>query len=329
MENKSLNKNLHAAKNSKKDEFYTQLSDIEKELKHYKDHFKGKVVLCNCDDPRVSNFFHYFSYNFETLGLKKLITTCYKNQNRDLFSEHDSERAIYLEYTGDKDGNKVPDPEEIGIIPLKGDGDFRSDECIELLKSADIVVTNPPFSLFREYVAQLAKYDKKFLIIGNINAISYKECFELIKENKMWLGSNTTRHFAKPDGSMYETARSFWYTNLDTAKRHEELILFKKYNPNEYPQYDNYDAIEVSKAVEMPKDYDGVMGVPITFLDKYNPAQFEILGITDRGNEWGLKTKEYTLSDVSNPGDLNRRAAIKTGDTYKATYARLLIKKKG
>ena len=219
MTTKSLNKNLHAAKNSKKDEFYTQLSDIEKELKHYKDHFKGKVVLCNCDDPRVSNFFHYFSYNFETLGLKKLITTCYKNQNRDLFSEHDSERAIYLEYNGDKNDDKVPNPDEIGIIPLNGDGDFRSDECIELLKQADIVVTNPPFSLFREYVAQLAKYEKKFLIIGNINAISYKECFELIKENKMWLGCNTTRHFAKPDGSMYETARSFWYTNLDIAKR--------------------------------------------------------------------------------------------------------------
>ena len=174
MENKSLNRNLHAAKNSKKDEFYTQLSDIEKELRHYKDHFKGKVVLCNCDDPRVSNFFEYFSKNFEELGLKQLITTCYKNQNRDLFSEHTDEKAIYLEYNGDKNNNKVPDPEEIGIKHLKGDGDFRSDECIELLKRADIVVTNPPFSLFREYVAQLVEYKKSFLIIGNINALPSK-----------------------------------------------------------------------------------------------------------------------------------------------------------
>src|ERR1039458_6987861 len=167
MESKSSNKNLHAAKNSKKDEFYTQLSDIEKELSHYKDHFQGKVVFCNCDDPRVSNFFNYFSYNFERLGLKKLITTCYKNQNADLFSEHKSEKAVYLEYMGDKNGNKIPDPEEIGIKHLKGDGDFRSPECIKLLKEADIVVTNPPFSLFREYVGQLIEYDKKFIIVGH------------------------------------------------------------------------------------------------------------------------------------------------------------------
>jgi hypothetical protein len=179
MESKNLNKNLHQAKNAKKDEFYTQLPDIEKELRHYKEHFKGKTVLCNCDDPRISNFFHYFSYNFEALGLKKLITTCYKNQNPDLFSEHTSEKAIWLEYTGDKNDNKVPDPEEIGIKELKGDGDFRSPECIELLRQADIVVTNPPFSLFREYVAQLIEYDKKFVIIGNQNAITYKEIFKL------------------------------------------------------------------------------------------------------------------------------------------------------
>ena len=342
MTTKSLNKNLHAAKNSKKDEFYTQLSDIEKELKHYKDHFKGKVVLCNCDDPRVSNFFHYFSYNFETLGLKKLITTCYKNQNRDLFSEHDSERAIYLEYNGDKNDDKVPNPEEIGIIPLNGDGDFRSDECIELLKQADIVVTNPPFSLFREYVAQLVKYNKKFIIIGHQNAVSYKETFKLIKDNDMWLGygfSGGASHFINKSYEDYATAGNHkegmirvsgvvWFTNLDLKKRHESLILYKAYDPNEFPTYDNYDAIEVSKTKDIPMEYDGVMGVPITFLDKYNPEQFEILGITDRGNEWGLKTKEYTLEDVPNPGDLNRRAAIKTDDTYKATYARLLIRKK-
>jgi hypothetical protein len=183
----SQNKRLRSASTAKKDEFYTQLSDIEKELKHYKNHFKGKVVYCNCDDPRTSNFFHYFSYNFEKLGLKKLITTCYKNQNMDLFSQNDSEQAIYLEYDGDKNGNNVPESKEIGIKPLKGDGDFRSKECIELLKQADIVVTNPPFSLFREYVAQLTEYDKKFLIIGNMNAITYKEIFKLIKENKLWL----------------------------------------------------------------------------------------------------------------------------------------------
>jgi Adenine-specific methyltransferase EcoRI len=343
MENKSLNRNLHAAKNSKKDEFYTQLSDIEKELKHYKDHFKGKVVLCNCDDPRVSNFFHYFSYNFEELGLKKLITTCYKNQNRDLFSEHDSERAIYLEYNGDKNGDKVPNPEEIGIIPLKGDGDFRSDECIELLKQADIVVTNPPFSLFREYVEQLIKYDKKFVIVGTTNGISYKEIFNLVKENKIWLGNgfeHGNAYFKTPYGENYASGvynpetglvkfrNVAWFTNLEHEKRHEELILFKPYNETEYPKYDNYEAIEVSKIKDIPKDYDGAMGVPVTFLEKYNPDQFEILGITDRDNNSGLKTKTYTLKDVPNPGDLNRRAAIKTDDTYKATYARLLIRKK-
>ena len=229
---------LTSAKTSKKDEFYTQLSDIERELKHYKNHFKGKVVLCNCDDPRVSNFFHFFSYNFERFGLKKLIATCYKNQEMDLFSENKSEQAIYLEYTGDKNGNNVPDANEIGIKPLKGDGDFRSKECIELLKEADIVVTNPPFSLFREYVAQLIEYDKKFLIIGNINAISYKEIFKLIKENKAWLGVNMGRGisgFIVPknyelygsearvdeDGNrIVATNNCLWLTNLDNAIRH-------------------------------------------------------------------------------------------------------------
>lgn len=349
--NKSLNKNLHAAKSSKKDEFYTQLSDIEKELRHYKDHFKGKTVLCNCDDPRVSNFFHYFSHNFEDLGLKKLITTCYKNQNRDLFSEHTSESAIYLEYTGDRSGNKVPDPEEIGIKPLKSDGDFRDPECIDLLKEADIVVTNPPFSLFREYVAQLLEYDKKFLIIGNGNSVSYKEIFRNIQENKIWLGVTKPQLFLIADKESFAKYCSdankvfiedkefwavnisvgtptYWFTNLDIAKRHDEIILYKAYSETEYPTYDNYDAVEVSKVADIPANYDGAMGVPITFLDKYNPEQFEILGITDRDDNSGLKTKTYTRQDVPNPGDLNRRAAIKTGDTYKATYARLLIRRK-
>lgn len=280
MEKKISNKNLNKARDSKEDEFYTQLTDIEKELKHYKKHFKNKVVFCNCDDPRVSNFFHYFSYNFEQLGLKKLITTCYKNQQMNLFSEKKSEKAIYLEYTGDKNKNNLPDPKEIGIKHLKSDGDFRSQECIELLKQADIIVTNPPFSLFREYVTQLIKYDKKFLIIGNVNAVSYKEIFKLVKENKIWLGHNCVRHFKRPDGSMYETARSFWYTNLDIEKRHEDLILYKTYKGHEkdYPKYDNYNAINVDKATDIPIDYTGIMGVPVTFLDKHSPEQFEIIG---------------------------------------------------
>ena len=305
------NKSLHAANKAKQDEFYTQLSDIENELKHYKEHFKGKTVLCNCDDPRVSNFFHYFSYNFEQLGLKKLITTCYKNQNRDLFSQNDSERAIWLEYLGDKNGNRIPDPNEIGINYLNGDGDFRSPECVELLKQADIVVTNPPFSLFREYVAQLIKYEKKFVILGNQNAISYKEIFTLIKENRMWLGS--TLSFAKfkvPD--YYEERstrfwiddtgqkwRSFgnicWFTNLDIAKRHESIILYKRFSPEEYPQYDNYDAINVDKISDIPMDYYGVMGVPITFLDKYNPEQFVIVSCNDYRKTEKVPYKEHGL----------------------------------
>lgn len=291
MQKKDSNKNLHSAKANKKDEFYTQLSDIERELKHYKKHFKNKVVYCNCDDPRVSNFFHYFSYNFEKLGLKKLITTCYKNQDRDLFSQGDSEEAISLVYNGDKNGNNVPDIEEIGIDYLKGDGDFRSEESIELLKEADIVVTNPPFSLFREYVAQLIEYNKKFIIIGHQNAITYKEIFKLIKDNKIWLGygfKGGASHFINKHYENYATATDkregmirvsgvVWFTNLDISKRHEDLILYKPYTDEEYPKYDNYDGINVNKTKEIPMDYDGVMGVPITFLDKYNPEQFELV----------------------------------------------------
>ena len=292
----ALNKNLHKAKNNKKDEFYTQLVDIERELKHYKTHFKNKVVYCNCDDPRMSNFFHYFSYNFEDLGLKKLITTCYQNQNRDLFSQHDSERAIYLEYYGDLNKNKVPDIEEIGIQTLKGDGDFRSAESIALLQQADIVVTNPPFSLFRDYVAQLIEYNKKFIILGNLNAITYKEIFPLIKENKLWFGPSIhsgDREFGVPkdyplhaagyriddNGNKYIRVKGVrWFTNLDYQERHEDLILYKTYTPEDYPKYDNYNAINVDKTKEIPMDYKGAMGVPITFLDKYNPEQFELIG---------------------------------------------------
>ncbi|UOE41620.1 adenine-specific methyltransferase EcoRI family protein [Chryseobacterium suipulveris] len=301
MAKKSLNSNLHQAKNNKKDEFYTQLSDIERELKHYKSHFKGKTVYCNCDDPRISNFFHYFSYNFEKLGLKKLITTCYKNQDRDLFSQHNTEQAISLEYTGDKNGDNIPNPEEIGIHYLKGDGDFRSPECIELLKQADIVVTNPPFSLFREYIAQLIEYDKKFIVIGHQNAITYKEIFTLLKENKIWLGADNggTKWFKVNDDydiktesrkktengeKFFSMGSIVWFTNLDIMKRHERLILYKSYSIDEYIKYDNYDAINVDRVAEIPFDYDGVMGVPITFLDKYNPEQFEIVKFR-KGND--------------------------------------------
>ena len=301
---KTLNRTLHIAKSSKKDEFYTQLSDIESELKHYNEHFKNKVVFCNCDDPRISNFFNYFSYNFENLGLKKLVTTCYKNQEKDLFGQEESENAVFLEYTGDKNGNNIPDAEEIGVKPLKGDGDFRSKESIDLLKQADIVVTNPPFSLFREYVDQLVKYEKKFLIIGNINAITYKEIFKLIKENKAWLGINMGRGisgFIVPDHyELYGTETNIdslgnriispnnclWLTNLDTFKRHEDIVLTKKYHGNEieYPKYDNYDAINVNKTQDIPMDYEGFMGVPITFLHKYNPEQFELIKFR-KGND--------------------------------------------
>lgn len=286
------NKLLHTAKAAKNDEFYTRLTDIEKECKNYKDYFKGKTILCNCDDPRVSHFFNYFASNFEKLGLKKLITTCYKNKNPNMFTKYDSKTAVFLEYTGDKNKNRTPDLNEIEVIELKGDGDFRSDECIKLLKQADIVCTNPPFSLFREYVAQLIEYKKKFLIIGNKNAISYKETFTLIKENKLWAGvrsfsggmwfivNSDSENFDKiEDGIKYKNVPAIWLTNLDHNKRHEKLPLYKTYknNKTDYPKYDNYNAINVNKTADIPMDYDGVMGVPITFLDKYNPEQFEII----------------------------------------------------
>lgn len=351
------NKTFDKAKNAKEDEFYTQLSEIENELKHYKEHFRGKVVLCNCDDPRISNFFHYFSYNFEHLGLKKLITTCYKNQDRDLFSKNNSEQAIYLEYEGDKNGNRVPDIEEIGIKPLKGDGDFRSAECIELLKQADIIVTNPPFSLFREYIAQLIKYEKKFLVIGNQNAITYKDIFSLIQENKMWLGykfgdmkftvpdyyePRATRFWIDENNQKWRSLGNIcWYTNLDIPKRHDELILYKHYTPEEFPKYDNYDAINVDKTADTPMDYDGVMGVPITFLDKYNPDQFEIitLGI---GEDNFTPTKRYekfrdpiTKQPITDKRDFllyvrNPNGKYLTAEDYRVDkcYARILIRRK-
>lgn len=275
------NNSLTKAKKAKVDEFYTQLADIEAELKHYRGHFKGKTVLCNCDDPRKSQFFYYFVLKFHDWGLKKLITTCYKNQDPNLFSESTSEQAVYLVYKGEYIG-KPPNPNIAGLAhPLLGDGDFRSAECITFLQEADIVVTNPPFSLFREYIALLIEYKKQFVIVGNTNAVTYTNCFELIRDNKMWLGYNCLRWFYTPAGTLYEAARSYWYTNLDIQKRHEELILYKRYSPEEYPHYDNYDAINVDKVADIPCDYDSVMGVPITYLDKHNPDQFEIIGATE------------------------------------------------
>ena len=343
------NANLTQAKRAKKDEFYTQLSDIERELSHYKEHFRGKTVLCNCDDPRISNFFRYFAYNFEHLGLKRLITTCYKNQDTDLFSMNTCEQAIWLEYFGDKNGDKIPNPDEIGIHYFKGDGDFRSAECIELLKQADIVVTNPPFSLFREYVAQLVEYDKKFVIIGHQNAITYKEIFPLIKENKIWLGygfKGGAGHFiSKYEDTatagdhregMIRVSGVVWFTNLDIDKRHEELILYKTYNPEDYPKYDNYDAINVDKTSDIPCDYDGVMGVPITFLDKYSPTQFEIVEFRK-----GTDGKDLVYSTLQGGGNStilqNSHPSMPIGglmnnpkDTLvngKSKYARILIRK--
>ena len=348
----SLNRNLREAKRQKNDDFYTQLPDIENELKHYKQHFAGKVVYCNCDDPKISNFYKYFSLNFEALGLKKLITTCYKNQYMDLFSDHTSEKAIWLECNQGTYEKGAYVPSDPVVRHLKGDGDFRSTECIELLTQADIVVTNPPFSLFREYVAQLVQYGKKFLIVGSQNAVTYKEIFPLIKDNTMWLGVTPKGQdmlFDVPEGYAQELVanakegsayrvvegvikgrlgNAAWFTNLDHKKRHEELILYKRYSPEEYPAYDNYDAINVDKTDEIPMDWDGAMGVPITFLDKYNPEQFEILGMTDRANRYGLKTKIYTLADASNYNDLNATVGvIKVRDGYKLTYRRLLVRR--
>ncbi len=358
MPSKPLNRSLHAAKTTKQDEFYTQLSDIEKELRHYTKHFKNKTVLCNCDDPKVSNFFHYFSHSFEKLNLKKLIATCYKNCDADLFSQHTETSGLYLEYDGDKNDNRVPDPDEIGIHKLKGDGDFRSEECIKLLKQAGIIVTNPPFSLFREYVEQLVKYKKKFVIIGNQNAITYKEIFDLLKANKVWLGYSHPVAFVVPDHYEAREVRSWrdenginwrsfgnacWFTNLDIPRRHEDVIVFKTYSQEDYPNYDNYDAIEVAKVEDIPCDYDGAMGVPLTFLDKHNPDQFEILGLSGHADYPMTKTygkKERVVDGVrmkSNTGTLG--AVIRTdsfgagshfdvGYPVKGVYRRLFIRRK-
>ncbi len=321
---------LGNAKKAKQDEFYTQLTDIEKELKHYRQHFAEKTVLCNCDDPFESNFFKYFVLNFNRLGLKKLIATSYANspimgeqlrykidaggqmafsfgESGDLgdYEKHPYKAIVNTVY--DKTGNDAVEMLDVAelfksgeneLTELDGDGDFRSEECIELLKEADIVVTNPPFSLFREYVAQLMEYEKKFVIIGGLNAVKYKEIFPLLRDNKIWLGipfqsgnayfyipdSINTSSYAKgvydPETRRVKFRNCCWFTNLDIKRRHEELILVKKYDSAIYLKYDNFDAIEVSKIADIPCDYAGLMGVPITFLDKYNPDQFEILGLS-------------------------------------------------
>ncbi len=289
----ATNELLQKAKRLKSDEFYTQLSDIERELQYYREHFRNKVVYCNCDDPKTSNFVKYFLLNFKELGLKKLIASCYKEQANDLFSTETGCSGFFYEYNGEV-GNK-PNPSTITYF--HGDGDFRSQESIRLLQQSDIVVTNPPFSLFREFVAQLVKYDKKFLIIGNINAITYKEIFNLIKENKAWLGINLGRgisgfivpeHYelygteARIDDSgnrIISPNNCLWLTNLETSRRHEDIRLTKKYtgHENEYPKYDNCNGINVNKTQDIPVDYAGFIGVPITFLHKFNPSQFEII----------------------------------------------------
>jgi len=351
---KSLNTNLNRAGRAKKDEFYTQLVDIEKELKHYKDQFQNKVVYCNCDDPFESNFFKYFAANFKALGLKKLITTSYTK------SPIVGEQLPLLEMEGLKPEGKEPFKIEINEVkdlnsdgavsladvewllkrnvnvakPLKGNGDFRSEECIELLKEADIIVTNPPFSLFREYIAQLMEYDKKFLILGDQNAISYKETFGYIKENRLWLGYDNggTKWFQVPmdydiltesrkkieNGVQYfSMGRILWFTNLNTTKRHENIVLYKKYSSKEYPKYDNYEAINVDRVSDIPMDYEGAMGVPVTFMDKYNPDQFEIINSNDIRLNDKVPFKEHGLIKDKD-GTING----------KPKYIRIVIKNK-
>lgn len=376
------NKSLNAAAAAKQDEFYTQLTDIEKELRHYRKHFAGKTVLCNCDDPFESNFFKYFALNFNRLGLKKLIATCYAGSpivytQLDLFgtpeepASAERERKPYkvevnrvYDVTGDG-GVDLLDVAELfrtgenSLDLLEGDGDFRSPECLALLDEADIVVTNPPFSLFREYVATLMEHNKHFIIIGNKNAVTYKEFFPLLMENKVWVGSRSMNQdfwLYVPDDAPYEKVdedgrhikhiMACWFTNLDIKKRHEQMILVRHYDPAVYPAYDNYDAIEVSKIADIPCDYAGLMGVPITFLDKYNPDQFEIIGVTQ---SWcGIASKIYPKQiQIDKNGKrsqvtkLNDGAAIKTdcppkdktyydvnGELFIKTYARIIIRNK-
>lgn len=346
------NKNLNNAKIAKKDEFYTQLTDIERELQHYWHHFKDKVVLCNCDDPYESNFFKYFALRFNQLGLKKLICTCYNGspvQGNELmidfgdFSDEPKKIAYKVEITEVKDlnGDGAVDLSDVryllqndrNAISILKTGDFRDTECVELLKQADIVVTNPPFSLFREYLGQLMKYEKKFLIVGHQNAITYKEVFPLIRDNQVWLGygfKGGAAHFFSPyediatagdhKKDMIRVSGVNWFTNLEIPKRNEEMDLVCRYSPEEYPTYDNYDAINVNKTSDIPCDFPGNIGVPITFLDKYNPNQFEILGITSGRDEFDVwPTKRYV-----NPIQVNKDGS-RTNGSKANTRATLLL----
>ena len=290
----SKNGNMHKAKAEKNDEFYTKLTDIEKELWNYKDHFKGKVVYCNCDDPMHSNFFKYFSLNFEFLGLKKLVTTHYGNDKK----------SYKLEITGDTNGDGKINQFDTVKTELEGNGDFSSPECIEMLNQCDIVVSNPPFSLARLYLDVLINSGKQFLFISNLNAITYKEFFKNIKENKLWLGYTSPKEFMKPDGEIQKFGNIIWYTNMDTNKRHEDLFLYKTYNEADYPKYDNYNAINCDKTKDIPCDYFGCIGVPITFLDKYNPDQFDIVKFRKGDDE-----KDFSING-------------------KQTYFRIIIKRK-
>lgn len=369
------NSNLNSAKTARKDEFYTQLTDIEKEMRYYRKHFQGKTVLCNCDDPFESNFFKYFALNFNRLGLKKLIATCYYSspiagQQLQYGCDANGQMTFYFEDKGveenkskrpykavvtqvyDKKGDGGVDMLDVAelfrsgeneLVELEGDGDFRSPECLALLDEADIIVTNPPFSLFREYVSMLVEHQKHFIIIGNQNAISYEETFSLMKNNKMWIGASIhsgDRAFFVPDdypldaagcgideitGRKYIRVKGIrWFTNLDIKQRHEQMILVRHYTPEQYPKYVNYDAIEVAKTSDIPCDYDGEMGVPITFMDKYNPEQFEIIGIS--------RELVRTLSeDVRKNGaypQIGRFYLDVGAEKYKKVYERLVIRNK-
>ncbi len=335
------NSSLNNAAKAKEDEFYTQIRDIENELKHYRNHFKEKVVLCNCDDPQTSNFWRYFAMNFEFLGLKKLIATHY-----------DAEKPTYkLELSRDVTGDGKVNEEDVVETKFTQNGDFRSPECIEILKEADIVVTNPPFSLFREYITQLLEYNKNFIIIGSQNNVTYREVFPLLKDNKIWLGYHSgdmafmvpdyyepreTRYWVDENGQKWRSMGNItWFTNLDIQKRHEELLLYKSYNEKSYPRYVNYDGIEVNKIKDIPCDYDGVMGVPITFLDKYNPEQFEILGIDggDMGVSYGvgaMLNKEQCSALFSEHKGFRRGKLCYRDEEQKLQmcYRRILIRRK-
>ena len=329
------NYNLNNAKRAKKDEFYTRIQDIEDEMSYYKQYFKNKVVYCNCDDPVESKFYQHFMLKFDEYKLKRLVTTCYKSKDSTLFSDNSAIQSVGRIFDGERERE----------ITLRGDGDFRSEECIEYLKQADVVVTNPPFSLFREYLTQLIQHEKKFIVLGNLNAFKYKEIFPFFQQGKCWYGNKTNgsvkfnvpEHYPltgsqagiDKDGKRYVTVPGVcWYTNLDHQKRHDYLTLLETYSPSAYPKYDNYDAIDVSKTLNIPKDYDGIMGVPISFMDKYNPDQFEIIGI-DRYTYEPIRTKVYSREEIRKYGNLNGQSILKMPDgTMKQMYTRIFIRRK-